>query len=189
MHSTTPSGVRRICLIVPSAITKREFALSSSFQRIDRLRHVGDGAIELLLRIGKALADLPHDQVHDLLALRDHPPDEVLHARDALLDLHRRPFAAARIVRAHRGVERRVAFRLAHHRIAADLQLRDAAVGFAHAHGRQHGLGRAVPRAQFAVDQRYALMDRRGETELGGNVLMSGKQLLQRSGVGHDGLV
>ena len=32
MHSTTPSGVRRICPIVPSTTMKREFALSSSFR-------------------------------------------------------------------------------------------------------------------------------------------------------------
>ena len=31
MHSTTPSGVRRIWPMVPSAMTKRELALSSSF--------------------------------------------------------------------------------------------------------------------------------------------------------------
>ena len=157
-------------------------------QRIDRLQHVGDGAVELLLRIGEALADLPHDQVHDKLALRNHPLDEILHARDALLDLHRRPLAAAGVVRAHGGVERRVALRLAHHRVAADLELLDAAVGPAHAHRRQHGLARAVPRFQFAVHERHALVDRGVQPDVGGDVFEGGKQLLQGGGIGHDGL-
>ena len=65
MHSTTPSGVRRIWPIVPSAMMKRELLLSSSLSASMVARMYSTVRSNSFCGIGQALADLPHDQVHD----------------------------------------------------------------------------------------------------------------------------
>ena len=56
----TPSGVRRICPIVPSNHGKAGTVVVQFFERGERLLDVVNGSVELLLGVGKALADFPH---------------------------------------------------------------------------------------------------------------------------------
>ena len=136
------------------------------FQRLDGRLHVFDRAIELLLRIRQRLADLPHDEVHDLLAARHHLPGEILHAGDALRDCHGRPFAAPAIVGGDRSIQRNLRLGNAADRIAAEFDLLQRAVGLAHADRRMHGLHRPRPRPQFSIHEGLALKDRRRQAAI-----------------------
>ena len=125
-------------------------AVVELLQGLDGRPDVVDRAVELLLGVGLALADLPHDQAHHLLPARDHLAREVLHAGDALGDRHGRPDAPALIVGRHGRGQRLLALGLLAQRVAAELDLLQLAVVAAHAHRRAHGLdgpfqGRSSP--------------------------------------------
>ena len=77
-------------------------AVVEFLQRLDGRADVVDRSIEFLLRVGLALADLPHDEADHLLPAGDHLVREVLHAGDAVRDRHGRPDAAPFIVSRHR---------------------------------------------------------------------------------------
>ncbi|MGF6367390.1 hypothetical protein OKW40_000140 [Paraburkholderia sp. RAU6.4a] len=139
--------------------------------------HIADGAVELLLRIGKALADFPYDQIHNLMARGRHETNEVLHAADALRDCHRWPLTAAVIVGSHGRVQRGIALDLAHDRITANDDLFSVAGGLSHADWRLHVLAGAIPCLQFSIDERDALMNRLREADGIGNIVGDWKQL------------
>ncbi len=148
-------------------------------QRGDRLLDVVDGTVEFLFRVGETLPDLPHDQLGNRAPLRDHLPDEVLHALDALGDRHRRPFAATAVVCCDGRIQRRVALGFPHHRIAADLDLLQLVIGQSDADGREDSLALAVPASEFAIDEIGALVNRSGESVLGRNLAVAREQLFQ----------
>ncbi len=74
-------------------------------QRLDRVADVVDRPVELLAGVGEALADLPHQEADDLLAVLPHPARKLLHAADPPLDRHRGPGAAPEVPRLHGRLE------------------------------------------------------------------------------------
>ena len=76
-------------------------------QALDGVADVLDRPVELLLRVGARLADLPHEEAHRLLAHLLHAGDEGEHRVDACAHAHRRPRPPAVVPRPHRRVERR----------------------------------------------------------------------------------
>jgi hypothetical protein len=71
------------------------------------------------LTVRQALADLPHDQVHDLDAAGDHLLCEILHAGDTLGHRHGRPFTSTVVVSRDCRSERLFGLERAAGRIAA----------------------------------------------------------------------
>ena len=105
MQRTTPSGARRICATIPCSIVKRDEARSSSFSASIVSRMYSTVRSNSLLGVGEALADLPHQEADDLLAVLPHPARELLHAADPPLDRHRGPGAAPEVPRLHGRLE------------------------------------------------------------------------------------
>ncbi len=185
MHSTTPE--RRAPDLADRALDHREarVAVVLLLQGLDGGADIVDRAVELLLRVGKALADLPHDQAHDLLPPRLHLPGEVLHAGDALRHLHGGPLAPAIVVGRHGRRQRRIGLRLVGLGMAAELDLPQLPIGIADADRREHGVDLARPGAELAVEEVAALMDRPQEPVLGRDLLLQREECPQLGRVHH----
>ena len=123
---------------------------------IDGVVDVGDGAIELLLRIAQGLANLPHHQPDNGFPLATHAHGEAPHPVDALGHGHRRPQTAPVIVGRHRRREGRQRLRFAEQGEGADRHLlRTGRTG--KTDGRKNFLKWSLPESQFASTEVVSL--------------------------------
>ena len=164
MHSTTPSGVRRIWPIVPSTIWKRELSLSRPLSASMVARMYSTVRSNSFSESLETLADLPHDEADDLPLLRNHLPSEVLHAGDALgrpswsairlAHCRRRPPPPATPLRS----PRREPCGMLPISICSSVAVRPP-----HADRRANRADLALPRFDLAVGQGAGLVDRRDQ--------------------------
>ena len=98
-------------------------AIVELLQSLDGRPDVIDRSVELLLGIGLALADLPHEEANHLLPASDHLVCEVLHAGYAVCDRHGRPDTSALIVSRHCRGQGLLCLRLCPNGIAPELDL------------------------------------------------------------------
>jgi len=159
---------------------KARIVVVEAAQGFDGGAHIVDGAVEFLLGIGQALGDFPHEQPHDLGAAGHHLPDEVLHAGNAVGDLHGRPDAAAAVIGLDGRGQRRIGFFDTALGNAAELGGFQRTVAMAQMDGRDHLLALALPHHEFAIDQHGVLMDLRRNAVFGGDILRARKQLFER---------
>ena len=132
-------------------------------ERIDGVDDVVAGAVELFFRVLEVLADFPHQQLHHRIALLAHAPEEGFDVLNAFGHAHGRPQALASVVGANGGVEGGEGGVGIEQRRAAEDHL-FVAVFAVQIDRAAHGGERAVPAAQLAIDQIFALLDlsRRG---------------------------